>query len=64
MIEPRQHGYFKIHNANIYYRIYGTGEKTLFFLHFYAIIVVHANGVSDEFGNVFRSLADTSEKEI
>lgn len=33
MIEPRQHGYFKIHNANIYYRIYGTGEKTLFFLH-------------------------------
>lgn len=33
MIEPRQHGYFKIHNANIYFRIYGTGEKTLFFLH-------------------------------
>lgn len=33
MIEPRQHGYFKIHNANIYYRIYGTGERTLFFLH-------------------------------
>ena len=33
MIEPRQHGYFKIHSANIYYRIYGAGEKTLFFLH-------------------------------
>lgn len=33
MIEPRQHGYFRIHNANIYYRIYGTGERTLFFLH-------------------------------
>jgi pimeloyl-ACP methyl ester carboxylesterase len=33
MIEPRQHGYFKIHNANIYYRIYGNGERTLFFLH-------------------------------
>ncbi len=33
MIEPRQHGYFKIHNANIYYRIYGKGEQTLFFLH-------------------------------
>ncbi len=30
MIEPRQHGYFKIHSANIYYRIYGAGEKTLF----------------------------------
>lgn len=33
MIEPRQHGYFRIHNANIYYRIYGTGKRTLFFLH-------------------------------
>lgn len=33
MVEPRQHGYFRIHNANIYYRIYGKGEKTLFFLH-------------------------------
>ena len=33
MIEPRQHGYFKIHNANIYYRIYGTSDRTLFLLH-------------------------------
>lgn len=33
MIEPRQHGYFKIHNASIYFRVYGKGERTLFFLH-------------------------------
>lgn len=33
MIEPRQHGYFKIHNASIYFRVYGRGERTLFFLH-------------------------------
>ena len=33
MIEPRQHGHFKINGASIYYRIYGGGEQTLFFLH-------------------------------
>ena len=30
-MEPRQQGYFKIHSANIYFRIYGTGSRTLFF---------------------------------
>lgn len=33
MIDARQHGYFKIHGVSIHYRIYGTGKKTLFFLH-------------------------------
>ena len=32
-MEPIQQGYFKIHSANIYFRIYGTGSRTLFFLH-------------------------------
>ena len=33
MLEPRQHGYFNINKADIYYRIYGNGKKSLFFLH-------------------------------
>lgn len=33
MIEPRQQGYFKLNDTAIYFRIYGSGAKTLFFLH-------------------------------
>lgn len=33
MAEPRQHGHLHIGDTEIYYRIYGKGEKNLLFLH-------------------------------
>lgn len=32
-MEPRQHGHLDIEDADIYYRLYGKGEKTILFLH-------------------------------
>lgn len=33
MTEPRQHGHLNIENADIYYRVYGKGKKTILMLH-------------------------------